>query len=64
MLRHLRLQRVDGAWLKAQGLAPGPRFKEILGALLDARRAGLLETPEAEEALAHHLLADRGHPVS
>jgi tRNA nucleotidyltransferase (CCA-adding enzyme) len=64
VLRHLRLQRVDGNWLKAQGLTPGPRFKEILGELLDARRAGLIETPEAEEARARSLLAERGHPVS
>ncbi|MNY36936.1 hypothetical protein D3C86_1714640 [compost metagenome] len=63
VLRHLRLQRVDGDWLKARGLPPGPRYKEILGALLDARRSGELETPEAEEAFAHRLIADRSQPV-
>lgn len=63
VLRHLRLQRVDGAWLKARGLAPGPLFKELLGALLDARREGQIETPEAEEELACRLLADRDLPV-
>ncbi|MBO9541177.1 CBS domain-containing protein [bacterium] len=63
VLRHLRLQRVDGDWLKARGLPPGPRYKEILGALLDARRSGELETPEAEEAFAHRLITDRSQPV-
>lgn len=64
VLRHLRLQRVDGAWLKERGLAPGPLYRDILGTLLDARRSGLIETPEAEEEMARRALAERNLPVS
>jgi len=63
VLRDLKLERVDGAWLKAQGIPPGPAYAEILGALLDAKRSGQLPTPEAEEAAARRCLVDRGFSV-
>lgn len=63
VLRDLRLERVDGEWLKAQGAAPGPHFREILEAMLDAKRAGTLPTPEDEEAMARRLLHERGQSV-
>lgn len=63
VLRDMRLTRVDGAWLKAQGMPPGPVFGEILETLLDLKRAGELQTPEDEEAMARRLLQERGHSV-
>lgn len=63
VLRDLRLDRVDGEWLKSRGIPPGPAYADILGALLDAKRQGLITTPEAEEAGARRLLAERGYSV-
>lgn len=63
VLRDLRLERVDGAWLRAQGVPPGPVYGDVLAALLDAKRAGELATPEAEEARARDLLRERGQSV-
>lgn len=62
-LHAVRLVRVNGAWLKARGLEPGPLFKEVLAALLDAKRAGSLASPEAEEAMARAWLGARGYQV-
>lgn len=56
-LRHLKLERIDGEWLKAQGVPPGPRYKEILGELLDRKRAGAILTGEDEEREAGALIA-------
>ncbi len=56
-LRHLGLERVNGEWLKAQGLPPGPRYAEILRHLLDRKRAGTLPGAEDEEREAKALIA-------
>lgn len=59
-LRHLKLERVNGAWLVSRGLKPGPHIGELLKELLGAKRSGRLETPEAEERMARIWLAERG----
>ncbi len=56
-LRSLKLERVDGEWLKAQGLPPGPRYKEILAELLALKREGTLPRAEDEEREASALIA-------
>lgn len=56
-VRSLKLERIDGEWLKARGLRPGPHFKEILGELLTRKRAGQLPTGEDEEREAIALVA-------
>lgn len=56
-LRHVKLARVDGHWLKAQGFPPGPAYKEVLSELLDRKRAGTLETAADEEREAKALMA-------
>jgi tRNA nucleotidyltransferase (CCA-adding enzyme) len=48
----------DGHALKALGLAPGPRYRQILGALRTAWLDGLVHTPEEERALLDRLLAE------
>jgi tRNA nucleotidyltransferase (CCA-adding enzyme) len=56
-LRPLKLERVDGEWLKAQGLPPGPRYKEILKELLARKREGGVPTGDDEEREARALIA-------
>ncbi len=56
-LRNLKLEKVDGDWLKAQGFAPGPRFKRVLGELLDRKRAGELPSAEDEVREAQALMS-------
>ena len=58
--RRLRQIRpvTDGEVLKRRGLAPGPHFGEILGALRRAWLDGEVSTPEEEEALLDHLLSE------
>lgn len=46
---------LTGEDLKAMGLKPGPQFKKILGALLDARLNGEVETETDERALVSQL---------
>jgi tRNA nucleotidyltransferase (CCA-adding enzyme) len=57
-LRHVR-PSVDGNYLIELGLAPGPRFREILDAVRDALLDGRIRTPEEERALVDQLL-ERG----
>ena len=47
---------LTGRDLQAMGLQPGPRYKTILGKLLDARIDGKITTEAEERALAHRLL--------
>ena len=42
--------------LKALGLKPGPRFKQILDRLLEARLNGEIKTKADERALAKQLV--------
>ena len=56
-VRPLKLEKVDGEWLKAQGIAPGPRFKEILRDLLDLKRGGRIPSGADEEREARALIA-------
>lgn len=56
-LRSLKLERVDGTWLRSHGVPPGPVYRELLRELLRAKRAGELPTPAAEEARATAWLA-------
>jgi tRNA nucleotidyltransferase (CCA-adding enzyme) len=46
---------LTGEDLKAMGLKPGPQFKKILSALLDARLNGEVETETDERALVSQL---------
>ncbi|MBM4430322.1 MAG: CBS domain-containing protein, partial [Chloroflexi bacterium] len=48
--------RVDGEFLKAQGVPPGPVYRQILGELLYARLDGKLRTLLEEEAMAKKLI--------
>ena len=48
---------VTGADLKALGLKPGPRYRQILNRLLDARLNGDVRTAEEERALAGRLIS-------
>jgi tRNA nucleotidyltransferase (CCA-adding enzyme) len=50
---------LTGTDLKAMGLKPGPKFKQILGQLLDARLDGEVKTEAEERHLAHQLIANR-----
>jgi len=56
-VRPLKLEKVDGEWLKAQGLPPGPRYKEILRDLLERKREGGIPTAADEEREARTLIA-------
>jgi len=47
---------LTGRDLQAMGLEPGPRYKIILGKLLDARIDGMITTELDERALVHTLL--------
>ncbi len=55
---HLRFIRpfLRGRDLKALGLPPGPRYRQILEELLDARLNGRVETREEEAVLARRLI--------
>jgi tRNA nucleotidyltransferase (CCA-adding enzyme) len=61
-LYHRRLQyvkpEIDGAWLQERGVEPGPIYRQILGALRDARLDGQVDSLSEEEALAEELLAE------
>jgi tRNA nucleotidyltransferase (CCA-adding enzyme) len=61
-LYHRRLQHVepeiDGAWLQERGVEPGPIYRQILGALRDARLDGQVSSLSEEEALVEKLLAE------
>lgn len=58
-LRHIRTA-LSGDDLKSLGLAPGPLYKNVLGALLDARIDGRTKTRADEEALLEELLTVSG----
>ncbi|MCC7119601.1 MAG: CCA tRNA nucleotidyltransferase [Anaerolineales bacterium] len=55
--RHVK-PYTTGEQLKAQGLAPGPRFGEILGQLRTAWLDGALSSKTQEEALLQRLIAE------
>jgi len=61
-LYHRRLQyvkpEIDGAWLQERGVEPGPIYRQILGALRDARLDGQVSSLSEEEALVEKLLAE------
>ena len=61
-LYHRRLQyvqpEIDGAWLQERGVEPGPIYRQILGALRNARLDGQVESLSEEEALVERLLAE------
>jgi len=61
-LYHRRLQyvkpEIDGAWLQERGVEPGPIYRQILGALRDARLDGQVGSLSEEEALVERLLAE------
>ena len=48
---------LTGADLKAMGLKPGPKYKQILDRLLDARLNGEVKTEADERLLVHRLAA-------
>ncbi|MFZ5640884.1 MAG: polynucleotide adenylyltransferase, partial [Bacillota bacterium] len=56
--RHNKLA-VTGEDIKALGYRPGPLFKEVLDALVDARLDGLVQTREEELRFAGEYLAKR-----
>jgi tRNA nucleotidyltransferase (CCA-adding enzyme) len=58
--RHLQYVKpeIDGAWLQERGVEPGPIYRQILGALRDARLDGQVSSLSEEEALAEKLLAE------
>lgn len=47
---------VDGEWLRAEGLAPGPAFREIIAGVEEAIHDGLVGTPDDAQELARHLM--------
>lgn len=49
---------IDGNALRARGLAPGPEFRRLLGALRTARLDGAIKTREEEEELLARLLEE------
>lgn len=55
--RHVK-PLTDGHALRAQGLPPGPRYREILDALRDAWLDGEVASAEDEQALLERLLHD------
>ncbi|HEY9723083.1 MAG TPA: CBS domain-containing protein [Oscillatoriaceae cyanobacterium] len=57
-LQPVRLH-VSGEALKALGLPPGPRYGEILRAVLDARLNGEVATPEQERHLLERLAREK-----
>jgi tRNA nucleotidyltransferase (CCA-adding enzyme) len=61
-LYHRRLQyvkpEIDGAWLQERSVEPGPIYRQILGALRDARLDGQVSSRSDEEALVEKLLAE------
>jgi tRNA nucleotidyltransferase (CCA-adding enzyme) len=66
-LYHRRLQyvkpEIDGAWLQKRGVEPGPIYRQILGALRDARLDGQVSSLSEEEALAERLLAEAAEGI-
>ncbi len=58
-LRHIKPE-IGGDYLKGMGLPPGPIYKRVLDALLDARLDGEVRTLAEEEALVERLLAQVG----
>lgn len=61
-LYHRRLQyvkpEIDGTWLQRRGVKPGPIYRQVLGALRDARLDGRVSSLSEEEALAEQMLAE------
>ena len=57
--RHLRLTGLDGHWLQAQGLPPGPELGHILTQTLAAVLDGQVLGPEAERAFALQRVRER-----
>jgi len=55
-LRYIKPE-IDGSYLKGMGLLPGPIYKKVLDALLDARLDGEVRTLAEEEALVKRLSA-------
>jgi len=58
VLRHVK-PLLDGHALKSFGLKPGPEYRRILTALLEARLDGLVQTREDEEALVRQLTKEK-----
>ena len=56
-LRHRRTQ-IDGMALRSLGIAPGPVYSRILGAVLDARLDGIVKDRADEDDLLQKLLTD------
>jgi tRNA nucleotidyltransferase (CCA-adding enzyme) len=57
LLQHVEPE-IDGAWLQERGVEPGPIYRQILGALRDARLDGQVSSLKEEEALVEKLLAE------
>jgi tRNA nucleotidyltransferase (CCA-adding enzyme) len=55
-LRDVRVT-VTGEDLKKMGIPPGPRYKDILAGLLDAKLDGAVSTPEDEVAYVKSLVS-------
>jgi tRNA nucleotidyltransferase (CCA-adding enzyme) len=51
---------VNGEYLKKLGVKTGPVYREVLGALLDARLDGKVASAEDEERFVREWLRDRG----
>ncbi|MFH1775110.1 MAG: CCA tRNA nucleotidyltransferase [Chloroflexota bacterium] len=58
-LRYIK-PSLDGQDLRKMGVAPGPRIKELLGRLNEARLDGRVTDRRGEVALVEDLLADKG----
>lgn len=58
-LRPIKLS-VDGKDLKALGLPPGPRYGEILEAVMNARLSGMIHTPAEEREMVERLARQPG----
>jgi len=59
--RHVKPE-ITGDDLKQMSLPPGPRYREILDALRDARLNGLLTSRAEEETMAIHMIEATGIP--
>jgi tRNA nucleotidyltransferase (CCA-adding enzyme) len=54
-LRHVRPE-LDGNYLRQLGVPPGPVYRDVLGALMDAKLDGKVPTRQDEERFVKNLL--------
>lgn len=58
-LRNVKTE-LDGHYLRAVGMPPGPQYKRVLDALLDAKLDGMVSNRADEEEFVRRILRDEG----